>query len=62
MPRPLAEKFAGMHQQALLVMILLLVVLPWISPSLNVVGALVFPPAEWLTGYYLDLAVAVARS
>lgn len=62
LPRPLAEKFAGMHQQALLVMILLLVVLPWISPSLNVVGALVFPPVEWLTGHYLDLAVAVARS
>ena len=62
LPRPLAARFAGLHRQALLVMILLLVVLPWISPSLNVVGWLVVPPVDALTDYYMELAGAVARS
>ena len=58
LPRDLAVKYAGMHNKALLIMILLLVVLPWIAPSLNVVGWLVLPPVEWLTGHYM----AVVRS
>ena len=61
LPRALAERFAGLHRQALLVMIGLLVVLPTISPSLNVVGALVQPPVQWLSGHYLDLAQTIAR-
>jgi Zn-dependent protease len=58
LPRPLARKWAGMHTKALLIMILLLVVLPWLSPSLNVVSWLVVPPVEWLIGQYMGLAAA----
>lgn len=60
LPRPLARKWAAMHGKALLVMILLLVVLPWLSPSLNVVSWLVVPPVDWLTGKYMSIAAAVA--
>ena len=60
LPRPLAQKWAGMHTKALLIMILLLVVLPWLSPSLNVVSWLVVPPVEWLIGQYMGLAAAFA--
>lgn len=60
LPPPLAERFAGMHRQALLVMILLLVVLPWLSPSLNVVGKLVVPPVRWLAEHYMAIAQAIA--
>lgn len=60
LPPRLAHKWAGMHGKALLIMILLLVVLPWLSPSLNVVSWLVVPPVEWLTGQYMAIAAAVA--
>jgi Zn-dependent protease len=60
LPRPLARKWAGMHTKALLIMVLLLVVLPWLSPSLNVVSWLVVPPVEWLIGQYMGLAAAFA--
>jgi Zn-dependent protease len=60
LPPALAQKFAGMHRQALLIMILLIVVLPWISPSLNVVGWLVVPPVQWLSEHYLGVAAAIA--
>jgi Zn-dependent protease len=60
LPPALARKFAGLHRQALLVMILLLVVLPWIAPSLNVVGWLVLPPVQWLSEHYLAIAAAIA--
>jgi Zn-dependent protease len=60
LPPALAQKLAGLHRQALLVMILLLVVLPWIAPSLNVVGWLVLPPVQWLSEHYLAIAAAIA--
>lgn len=60
LPRELAPKFAALHRPALLIMILLLVVLPWLSPSLNVVGQLVLPPVQWLSENYLSVAAAVA--
>ena len=60
LPPALGAKFAGMHRQALLVMILLLVVLPWLSPSLNVVGWLILPPVQWLSEHYLAIAAAIA--
>ena len=56
LPRHLAVKFGALHQKALLVMILLLVILPLISPSLNVVSWLVSLPVDWLTEKYLTLA------
>ena len=60
LPPRLARKWAGMHHKALLIMILLLVVLPWLSPSLNVVSWLVVPPVEWVIGRYMALAAAFA--
>jgi Zn-dependent protease len=60
LPPHLAAKYGGMHNKALLIMILLLVVLPWISPSLNVIGWLVLPPVEWVTGQYMQVVTAVS--
>lgn len=60
LPPRLARKWAGMHTKALLIMILLLVVLPWLSPSLNVVSWLVVPPVEWVIGKYMALAAVFA--
>lgn len=60
LPPRLARKWAGMHHKALLIMILLLVVLPWLSPRLNVVSWLVVPPVEWVIGRYMALAAAFA--
>jgi Zn-dependent protease len=60
LPRRLAEKFAGFHKQALLIMILLLVVLPYISPKLNIVGWVVVPPVMWLNEQYMRIVLAIA--
>lgn len=60
LPPRLARKWAGMHQKALLIMILLLVVLPWLSPRLSLVSWLVVPPVEWVIGKYMALAAAFA--
>lgn len=60
LPPRLARKWAGMHHKALLIMILLLVVLPWLSPRLSVVSWLVVPPVEWVIGQYMALAAAFA--
>ena len=60
LPAQAARKYAAMHSKALLIMILVLVVLPWIAPSLNVVSWLVLPPVEWLSDHYLKIAQAIA--
>ena len=60
LPRALAARYAGLHRQALLVMIGLLVILPMVTPQYNVVRWLVGPPVDWLTGHYLGLARAIA--
>ena len=60
LPPQAARKYAAMHSKALLIKILLLVVLPWIAPSLNVVSWLVLPPVDWLSDHYLKIAQAVA--
>lgn len=60
LPPRLAAQYAGMHSKALLIMILLIVVLPMISPSLNIVGYLVSPAVMWLNGLYMGLVGMVA--
>ncbi|MDE2597325.1 MAG: site-2 protease family protein [Sphingomonadales bacterium] len=60
LPRELALRYRGLRRYALPLMIGLLVVLPTISPQLDVVGRLVRPPVDWLTGEYLNLAAWVA--
>jgi Zn-dependent protease len=56
LPPALARKYGGLHEKALLVMILLLVIIPLAIPSLNVVNWLIRPPVMWLTGQYMNLA------
>lgn len=60
LPRHMAIKYAGLHNYALLIMILLLVVVPWVFPSLNIIGWLVLPPVEWLNGHYMAIVQAIA--
>jgi Zn-dependent protease len=60
LPPRLAAQYAGMHSKAMLIMILLIVVLPMISPSLNIVGYLVSPAVNWLNGLYMGLVGIVA--
>lgn len=61
LPPRAAAGYAQLRRHGFTLMVLLLVVLPSIAPSLNVVQWLVQPPVEWLTGHYLNLAEAVAR-
>jgi Zn-dependent protease len=60
LPPAMARKYGGMHNKALLIMILLLVVLPYIAPSLNIVSWLIVPPVQWLSGHYMALAGLIA--
>jgi Zn-dependent protease len=41
-------------------MLVLLVALPSVSPSLDIVTKLVVPPVRWLTEIYLNIAMAIA--
>lgn len=60
LPRPLAARYAALGKYGLLLMIGLLVVLPMLSPSLNVVQRIVAPPAQAVTGWFMGLAQAIA--
>jgi Zn-dependent protease len=53
LPRRLAVHYAKLHRFALPLFILLLLVLPALSPNFDVVGRLVRPPVDWLTGALL---------
>lgn len=61
LPRGLARSYAKLHRHAFLVMIGLLVVLPSLAPSLDIVSWLIVPPVQWLTGNYVSLAALIAR-
>jgi Zn-dependent protease len=56
LPRGLAAEYGKLARYGIVVMVLLLVVLPMLSPHANVVGRLVLPPAQWLVGHLLALA------
>jgi Zn-dependent protease len=56
LPRGLAAQYGKLARYGIVVMVLLLVVLPMLSPHANVVGRLVMPPAQWLAGKFLGLA------
>lgn len=60
LPGPLARAYGASRRWAFPVVLTLLVGLPMLSPSLDILGLLVRPPVEWLTGQYLSLAQAVA--
>ncbi|MDF7777602.1 site-2 protease family protein [Sphingomonas sp. AOB5] len=56
LPRPLAAKWAQMARYAFPVLIILLVVLPMLSPQLNVVGRLVQPIVFAIARFFLGSA------
>lgn len=56
LPRPLAARYASIGRYGFPVLIVLLVVLPLLSPSLNVVARLVLPPAEFVIGLFARIA------
>lgn len=60
LPPDVARKYAGLHNKALLIMILLLVVVPYLVPSLNIVSWLILPPVRWLSEHYMALAGLIA--
>ncbi len=60
LPPDVARKYAGLHNKALLIMVLLLVVVPYLVPSLNIVSWLILPPVRWLSEHYMALAGLIA--
>lgn len=60
LPRPLAREYAKLARFGFPLMLVLLVLLPMLSPRLNVVARLVAPPAETVTRFFLGIAQAIA--
>ncbi|PTR06485.1 MULTISPECIES: site-2 protease family protein [unclassified Novosphingobium] len=60
LPRPAAQAYARLRPLGFPIMLVLLVVLPWMMPSLDPVRAVVVPPVTWLADHYLALAELVA--
>lgn len=56
LPRPLAARYAKLRKYGFLLLILLLVVVPSIWPSLDLVGWVVVPPVEAIRNVFLSLA------
>jgi Zn-dependent protease len=48
LPPPLAQRFRRIGRYSLLVFVMLLLVIPALSPSLNVVGRVISPLVQWL--------------
>ncbi|PAX07124.1 site-2 protease family protein [Sphingomonas lenta] len=60
LPRPLAREYAKIGRYGFLLLLGLLVVLPMLVPSANIVQRVVAPPAEAVTGWFMALAQAIA--
>ena len=59
LPPSLARPFAALGRYALLILIFLLLILPMISPSANVVARLVSPIVEAIARFFLGFAGAI---
>ena len=59
LPPPLGAKFARLDRYALPVLLLILVVLPLVAPSANILPKIVLPPVEWLYQMMFQLASAI---
>ena len=55
LPRPLAAVWKRFGRFGFLLLLFLLLVLPMISPSADIIRWLVVPPVQWLIGLYLSL-------
>ena len=60
LPRPLAVQYGKLARFGFPIMLVLLVLLPMLSPRLNIVAAIVAPPARAVVGFFLGLAQAIA--
>lgn len=60
LPRSLVPKWEQLSRFAFPLLIILLLVLPMISPNLNIVAKLVAPPANALVMWFLGIADAIA--
>ncbi len=60
LPKGLAQSYGRLRPYGLMLFIVLLFVLPQLIPGFDLVGRVVFPPVEWLTGQYVALAAAIA--
>ena len=60
LPRPLVPAWEKLSRFAFPILIILLLVLPMISPSLNIVAKLVAPPANALAMWFLGIAETIA--
>jgi Zn-dependent protease len=60
LPRSAARSYARLRPFGLGLMIMLLIVLPWMIPSLSIIQRFVLPPVEAIYGHYIALAYAVA--
>ena len=56
LPRPLAARYAALGRYGFLLVILLIVVLPMISPALDIVPAIVVPPVRAILSFFLAIA------
>ena len=60
LPRAAARQYARMRPFGLGLIILILIVLPWLVPSLSIIERFVLPPVQWVLDHYFALADAVA--
>lgn len=60
LPRDLARSYGKLRRYGMGLILLLLVVLPSLVPSFDIIGRFVLPPFQWLTGHYMALAASVA--
>jgi len=60
LPASAARAYGKLRPLGFPIMLALLVVLPWLLPSVDPVRALVVPPVMWLADHYLALAALVA--
>jgi Zn-dependent protease len=58
LPPPLAKQFAALGRYAIFVLIFLLLILPMLSPSANIVERLIAPIVDSIARYFLGLAGA----
>lgn len=62
LPREAAIKFAAMRQKGMILVLILLVGVPALIPAFDIVGWVVWPPVQWLTEHYINLAAVIGRS
>jgi Zn-dependent protease len=60
LPERLAQSYGKLRRFGFALFFILLFVLPQLIPGFDLVGRVVFPPVEWLTGQYVALAAAIA--